>query len=385
MKKFIGVALWLVLLSVTTLHYYGQIKVDYPFGAVVTPVKNVYSDLAGYDDILALQKAFVRNAKTVKPVVVGIHNLREIPSKAFDQSVFTGTPGNWVSNIQRWLNHTLRKRYQVESRGSGIIYDYRGHILTNYHVVAETEKILVKLSDGREFNGQLVGADPKTNLAVLKIFSFSSFTTPAFGNSSSAQVGDWVMAIGNPFGLDGTVTVGVISGIHRSNLGIATFESFIQTDASINPGNSGGPLINLDGKIIGINTAIAEIGAGVGFAIPINMAIEVAEELIENGSVQRGWLGMEVQPLTPELADSFNITPSQSGVVVNRVDQGSPAEKAGIRHGDIIINYDGKETPDLKSIQSFIADSRVGKSVAITILRNGFERNIRVEIGKHTS
>ena len=385
MKKYIGVTLWFALLSITTLHYYGHIKIDYPFRAVITPANNAYSDLAGYDDIFALQKAFVHNAKTIKPAVVGIHNLREIPSKPFDRSVFEGTPDHWFSNIQNWLNHTLRKKYQVESLGSGIIYDYRGHILTNYHVVKGTEKILVKLSDGREFNGQLVGADPKTDLAVLKIFSFSSFTAPVFGNSADAQVGDWVMAIGNPYGLEGTVTVGVISGIHRSNLGIATFESFIQTDASINPGNSGGPLIDLDGKIIGINTAIAEIGAGVGFAIPITMAIKVAEELIERGSIQRGWLGMGIQPLTPELANSFNVTPSQSGVVVNRVDRGAPAEKAGILRGDIIILYDGKKTPDLNSLQSYIADSRIGKSVAITILRNGIKRNIRVEIGKYTS
>ena len=274
MKKFIGVALWFVLLSAGTLHYYGQIKLDYPFRAETTPAKNIYSDLEGYDDILALQKAFVQNAKTIKPIVVGINSLHEIQSKPFDQSVFEGTPGNWLSNIQGWLNNTLRKKYQIESLGSGIIYDYRGHILTNYHVVEDTDKILVKLSDGREFNAQVVGVDPQTDLAVLKIFSFSSFTTPVFGNSENAQVGNWVMAIGNPYGLDGTVTVGVISGIGRSNLGIAKFENFIQTDASINPGNSGGPLIDLDGKIIGINTAIAEIGGGLGFAIPISMAID---------------------------------------------------------------------------------------------------------------
>ena len=385
MKKFIGVALWFVLLSAATLHYYGQIKIDYPFRAEITPAKSIYSDLEGYDDILALQKAFVQNAKTIKPVVVGINNLREIPSKPFDQSVFEGTPGNWLSNIQSWLSHTIRKKYQVESLGSGIIYDYRGHILTNHHVVEETEKILVKLSDGREFNAQVVGVDPKTDLAVLKIFSFSSFTPPTFGNSESAQVGNWVMAIGNPYGLDGTVTVGVISGIGRSNLGIATFENFIQTDASINPGNSGGPLIDLDGKIIGINTAIAEIGAGVGFAIPIRMAIEVAEERIERGVVQRGWLGVGIQPLTPELADSFNVTPTQSGVVVNSVDQGAPAEKAGVLQGDIITRYDGKTISDLKSLQSYVADTPVGKSVAITVLRNGMGKNIQVVIGEYTS
>jgi len=385
MKKFIGVALWFVLLSAVTLHYYGQIKLDYPFRAETTPAKNIYSDLEGYDDILALQKAFVQNAKTIKPIVVGINSLHEIQSKPFDQSVFEGTPGNWLSNIRGWLNNTLRKKYQIESLGSGIIYDYRGYILTNHHVVEDTDKILVKLSDGREFNAQVVGVDPKTDLAVLKIFSFSSFTTPAFGNSENAQVGNWVMAIGNPYGLDGTVTVGVISGIGRSNLGIATFENFIQTDASINPGNSGGPLIDLDGKIIGINTAIAEIGAGVGFAIPIRMAMEVAEELIERGVVQRGWLGVGIQPLTPELADSFNVTPTQSGVVVNSVDQGAPAEKAGVLQGDIITRYDGKTISDLKSLQSYVADTPVGKSVAITVLRNGMGKNIQVVIGEYTS
>ena len=243
---------------------------------------------------------------------------------------------------------------------------------------------MVKLMDQREFSAKVVGVDPLTDLAVLKIFSFSSFPVPTFGSTQNLGVGEWVMAIGNPYGLDGTVTVGVISGTHRSDLGIATFENFLQTDASINPGNSGGPLIDLDGNVIGINTAIAEIGSGVGFAIPMEMATQIADSLIDEGTVERGWLGVGIQSLTPELAVSFAVS-REEGVLVNNVDAGTPADKAGLLQGDIIISYDGQIVLDSKSLQKLVAESRIGKSVRLKIIREGIEKTVFVEVGKYLS
>jgi S1-C subfamily serine protease len=190
------------------------------------------------------------------------------------------------------------------------------------------------------------------------------------------------MTIGNPYGLQGTVTVGVISGIGRSDLGITTYENFIQTDASINPGNSGGPLIDLDGNIIGINTAVAAIGSGVGFAIPIEMALRIVEELIESGDVERGWLGVGIQKVTPDLATSFKIPHLQSGVLVNEVADNTPAKSGGIFRGDIIIQYDGKRVKNSINFQHMVADTQVGKKVPIKILRDGQEKTLFISVGK---
>ncbi len=281
------------------------------------------------------------------------------------------------------MKRNLRKHYQLESLGSGVLFKSDGYILTNYHVVEETEKLHIKFFNKREFSAKVVGVDPKTDLAVLKIFSLSSFPTPSYGETTKTQVGDWVMAIGNPYGLTGTVTVGVISGKGRSDLGIATFENFLQTDASINPGNSGGPLIDLNGNIIGINTAIAEIGSGVGFAIPVETAIQIAETLIEKGEVERGWLGVGIQSLTPEMAESFKVSQTRGGVVVNSVDKDTPAEKAGLQQGDIIIAYDDKAVTEPKHLQLFVAETKVGDEVRVQILRDGKEKTLMVRIGKY--
>ncbi|MFQ5481677.1 MAG: S1C family serine protease, partial [Nitrospinaceae bacterium] len=278
-----------------------------------------------------------------------------------------------------------RRHYQMESLGSGIIYSSNGYILTNYHVIQDTDEILVKMSDGRDFSAKIIGTDQKTDLAVLKVFSLRSFPQARLGKSGRLRVGEWVMAIGNPYGLEGTVTVGVISGIQRSDLGIATFENFIQTDASINPGNSGGPLINLYGEVIGVNTAVAEIGAGVGFAIPIQMVVQIIDELIENGEVERGWLGVGIQNLTPDLADSFDIDPGQTGVVVNSVSEDAPAKSAGLRQGDIIVAYDGKKISDPKRLQHMVAETQVGRQVMVQVLRNGEKRTLPVTVGKYSS
>ncbi len=359
----------------------GRHETPLPSSLPVSLQPNIYADLEGYQDIVELQNAFIRNAKQLKPTVVSINSLVKIPS---DNKKLLNRREGWLSNFKGWLSDTLKRKYLVESLGSGVIYDSRGYILTNYHVIEDVDEIMVKLMDQREFSAKVVGVDPLTDLAVLKIFSFSSFPVPAFGSTKDLGVGEWVMAIGNPYGLDGTVTVGVISGTHRSDLGIATFENFLQTDASINPGNSGGPLIDLDGNVIGINTAIAEIGSGVGFAIPMEMATQIADSLIDEGTVERGWLGVGIQSLTPELAVSFSVS-QEEGVLVNNVDDGTPAHKAGLLQGDIIITYDGQTVLDSKNLQKLVAESHVGKSVRLKIIREGIEKTVFVEVGRSLS
>jgi len=359
----------------------GRHEIPLPFSQPVSLQPNIYADLEGYQDIVELQNAFIRNAKQLKPSVVSINELVEMPS---NKRKFWKGPDGWLSNFKGWLYDSLKKKYLVQSLGSGVIYDSRGYILTNYHVIENVDEIMVKLMDQREFSAKVVGVDPLTDLAVLKIFSFSSFQVPTFGSTQNLGVGEWVMAIGNPYGLDGTVTVGVISGTHRSDLGIATFENFLQTDASINPGNSGGPLIDLDGNVIGINTAIAEIGSGVGFAIPMEMASQISNSLIAEGIVERGWLGVGIQSLTPALAVSLAVS-REERVLVHSVDDGAPAHKAGLLQGDIIISYDGQTVLDSKSLQKLVAESRIGKSVRLKIIREGIEKMVFVEVGKHLS
>ena len=359
----------------------GRHEAPLPSSQTVSLQPNIYEDLEGYQDIVELQNSFIRNAKHLKPTVVSINELVEMPSSK--RKLRKNTDG-WLSYFKGLLSDSFQKKYLVQSLGSGVIYDSRGYILTNYHVIENADEIMVKLMNQNEFSAKVVGVDPLTDLAVLKIFSFSDFPVPTFSSSQKRGVGEWVMAIGNPYGLDGTVTVGVISGTHRSDLGIATFENFLQTDASINPGNSGGPLIDLDGNVIGINTAIAEIGSGVGFAIPMEMAAEIADSLIDKGTVERGWLGVGIQSLTPELAVSFAVSREQ-GVLVNSVDSGAPAHKAGLLQGDIIVSYDGQIVIDSKSLRKLVADSRVGKSVRLKIIREGIEKTVFVEVGKYLS
>ena len=382
MKK-ITLAVFCILVGGAALINFGigRHEAPLPSSQPVSLQPNIYEDLEGYQDIVELQNSFIRNAKRLKPTVVSINELVEMPS---NKRRTRKNSDGWLSYFKGLLSDSFQKKYLVQSLGSGVIYDSRGYILTNYHVIENADEIMVKLMNQNEFSAKVVGVDPLTDLAVLKIFSFSNFPVPTFSSSQKRGVGEWVMAIGNPYGLDGTVTVGVISGTHRSDLGIATFENFLQTDASINPGNSGGPLIDLDGNVIGINTAIAEIGSGVGFAIPMEMAADIADSLIDKGTVERGWLGVGIQSLTPELAVSFAVS-KEKGVLVNSVDAGAPAHKAGLLQGDIIVSYDGQVVIDSKSLRKLVADSRVGKSVRLKIIREGIEKTVFVEVGKYLS
>ncbi len=268
------------------------------------------------------------------------------------------------------------------SVGSGVVMDAEnGYVVTNNHVIAQAEEIVITLHDKRQFTAELVGTDPETDIAVLKIEP-KGLRAIEFADSDALRVGDYVVAIGNPFGLGDTVTSGIVSALGRSGLGIEAYENFIQTDASINPGNSGGALVDLKGRLVGINTAILGPGGniGIGFAIPINMVREVSEQLVEYGEVQRGQLGVNIQDLNPDLAQAFGIERTQ-GAVVTQVLPGSPAETAGIKTGDVVIAVDGREVVSAADLRNRIGLRRVDETVKLTVLREGRETNVKVTIG----
>ena len=252
--------------------------------------------------------------------------------------------------------------------GSGVIIDKRGLILTNFHVIKGADEILVRLSDKREYRGKVMGVDPKTDLAVVRFEPDHEIRVAALGDSDALRVGEWAIAIGNPFGLDQTVTVGVISATGRSDVGVATYENFIQTDASINPGNSGGPLINLKGEVVGVNTAIVAAGQGIGFAIPINMVKRVVDQLVEKGKVVRGWLGVALQPLSKELVQTLGLPGSEGALVASTIPD-SPAAKAGLQQGDVVLTYDKTPVEDSHHLQRLVAETRVGKAVTLEVWR----------------
>jgi serine protease Do len=265
--------------------------------------------------------------------------------------------------------------------GSGVIVDSHGFVLTNHHVIERADEIEVTLADGRAFRGIVIGRDPKTDLAVVKVDADQELPAARLGDSDNVKVGQWAVAIGNPFGLGHSLTVGVISGIGRGELGLSTFEDYIQTDASINPGNSGGPLLNISGEVIGINTAINPIGRGIGFAIPINMAKEVMQQLVETGRVVRGYLGVVIQTLSPELAGKFEVT-ENGGVLVGDILRGSPAELAGLKRGDVIVDFAGRPVHKMQELQRLVASTRPGTPIRLKVLRDRQEQLVALEIGE---
>lgn len=275
--------------------------------------------------------------------------------------------------------------FRRQGSGSGFIIRHDGVILTNNHVVEDAKDITVTLSDKREYSAKVLGRDPKTDLAVLKIEPKGDLPVAQLGDSDALQVGDWVMAIGNPFGLSNTVTAGIVSAKGRV-IGAGPYDNFIQTDASINPGNSGGPLFNERGEVVGINSAIFSHGGGnigIGFAIPINLAKQLVPELETKGSVTRGWLGVSIQKMTAELAQSLGIDEAR-GALVADVTTGSPAEKGGVERGDVIVAYNGKKVEDSAALPSFVAATPVGKTVPVEVLRNGTAKTLQVTIAKLT-
>ena len=306
------------------------------------------ADLPGIRLLEEIQTVITTLAEQVKPSVV---NLFPIPT--------TG-----------WNQERSRERPPSSSgSGSGLIVDSGGYIVTNNHVIGEAAEVEVRFSDKSKLIARVVGKDPDTDLALLKVESDHPLPSATFGDSSTVKVGQWVLAVGNPFGLDRTVTLGVVSGIGRENINLSRYENFIQTDASINPGNSGGPLFNLHGEVVGINTAIINFAQGIGFAIPSNMAKQVIEQLLAKGKVVRGWLGVGIQPLTPELAKKFGVMENE-GVLVNEVFEKDPAEMAGIKPGDIIIKIDGAVVDSPNKLSRLIGTITPGLTAKIEVVRD---------------
>lgn len=280
-------------------------------------------------------------------------------------------------------NQPQTEEYVRRGTGTGFIVSSSGVIVTNNHVVRQANEIRVTLSDGRTMNAELVGADAKTDVAVLRVDA-DDLPAATFGDSDLTEVGEWVLAIGGPFGLDQTVTAGIISATSRGRVGLTEYEDFIQTDAAINPGNSGGPLVDLKGRVIGMNTAIASASGasmGVGFAIPSNMVRSVVESILETGEVSRGQLGAMISDLTPELAESFGFDTTQ-GVLINDVLPGTAADKAGLKAGDIVTHLDGRPMTRQHQLRSSIARSRPGTEATLTVFRNGKTREFTVRLGK---
>jgi len=327
------------------------------------------------------ENPFVRVAEMVTPAVVNISTVTTGKTRnPTEQFRPFGNDPFFRDFFDRFFEGMPRQRRQT-SLGSGVIIDKSGLILTNNHVIKDADEITVKFANKQEAKGKIVGTDPKTDLAVIRVSTKEILPVVALGNSDTLHVGEWAIAIGNHFGLDHTLTVGVISATGRSEVGIAAYENFIQTDASINPGNSGGPLLNIRGEVIGINTAIVASGHGIGFAIPVNMARKVMEDLVKKGKVTRGWLGVGIQALTPELAKSFGVG-ADEGILLNQVMPKSPAEAAGLKTGDLILSVDGRAVKDPRELQRVIAEAEIGKSLELTILRDKAKRTVKVQVGE---
>ncbi len=328
------------------------------------------------------KRVFVEVAERLKPSVVNINTTQKVrTSRRQMEPFFRGPFREFFGEefFERFFN--LPREFERRSLGSGVIVDAKGYILTNNHVVEQADEIQVTLVDERTFQATVIGTDPKTDLAVIQIEKATDIHPANLGDSGKMRTGDFVMAIGNPFGLSHTVTVGVVSATGRAGVGITAYEDFIQTDASINPGNSGGPLLNIDGEVVGINTAIVATGQGIGFAIPINLAREIMEQLIEEGRVTRGWLGVVIQPLTPELAQQFGVKP-EGGVLIGDVVEGGPAAKAGLKTGDVVRAFAGKPVTDVRQLQRMVAAARPGKQVPVKIKRQSKDLTIRVTVGE---
>ncbi len=274
------------------------------------------------------------------------------------------------------------RRRRTQSLGSGVVVDAsRGYVVTNAHVIDKADEVTVTLHDGRDYSAELIGADPESDVAVIRIPA-RDLTALELGDSDRLRVGDFVVAIGNPFGLNQTVTSGIVSALGRSGLGIEGYEDFIQTDASINPGNSGGALVNLRGQLIGVNTAIlAPSGGnvGIGFAIPINMVRRLTEQLVEYGEIRRGRLGVHIQDLTLELAQAFNI-PDRRGAIIAQIEPGSPAARSGLRDGDVVVRVDDKRIDDAADLRNMVGLLRVGDTVSLGVIRGGREHTFQVRI-----
>jgi serine protease Do len=328
--------------------------------------------------------SFADLAEKLKPCVVNISTTKTVRSSGirspFGQGSPFGRPFGGDDFFERFFGDIPQREFKQKSLGSGFIISHDGYIFTNNHVVEQADKILVKLSDGKEYEAKVIGKDAKTDIALIKIKTTDSLPVAETGDSEKLRVGDWVLAIGNPFGLEQTVTAGIVSAKGRV-IGAGPYDNFIQTDASINPGNSGGPLFNMEGKVIGINTAIVAQGQGIGFAIPISMAKNILPDLKAKGKVTRGWLGVSVQDITEDLAKSMKLK-ERSGALIADVFAGDPADKAGLKSGDIVTEINGKKIKDMHELLMMIAGFRVGETVKVKIIRDGQEKELSITVAE---
>ena len=361
------------LLAAGVIHpeWFARLSVGGSSGEVVT-INQAQSNPAR----LATGISFSSAAKLAMPAVVNIFTRKEVKNR---RQPFTNDP-----LFRRFFGDRLdeEEQQQQSSLGSGVIVSQQGFILTNHHVVESADEIQVALADGRDVPAKLVGADPETDLAVLRI-DLKNLPAMTFGSSDDIKIGDVVLAIGNPFGVGQTVTMGIISAVGRSHLGINTFENFIQTDAAINPGNSGGALVDVSGHLIGINSAIYSRSGGnqgIGFTIPVSLAKKIMEQIIQKGVVTRGWIGVEVQDVTPELAESFNLGTRQ-GALIAGVLRNAPADKAGILPGDVVVDIAGKSVTESSSLLNLISDLPPGESIKIKVIRTQKAMTVEVNIG----
>ena len=323
--------------------------------------------------------SFAELAKKVQPAVVNVSTTKVIKRQQVAPFRQFGQQDPFEDFFNKFFEGGPREQHQ-NSLGSGFVINKEGYILTNNHVVAQADEIMVTLVDGRKFKSTVVGTDPQSDLAVIKIKAPGDVPFVPLGDSDKVEPGEWAMAIGNPFGFSHTVTVGVISAKGRLVEG-GSFGKFLQTDASINPGNSGGPLFNTSGEVIGINSMIYGMGTGIGFAIPINLAKELLPQLIAKGSVTRGWLGVAVQKVTPDLAKSFNLE-NEEGALIADVYPGSPADKAGLKRGDIVSLYNDKKIAEPFDLTAYVGQTAVGKSAQLKVIRAGKAMTLAVTVGK---
>jgi len=325
--------------------------------------------------------SFADLAEVLKPSVVNISTTSVVKQRGFGpgqrRSPF-GPNDPFEEFFDKFFQGQPQQEFQRQGLGSGFIISEDGYVVTNNHVVEKATDISVILENGDKYEAKVIGRDPKTDLAVIKFEPNGKLQAVKYGDSENLRIGDWVIAIGNPFGLGYTVTAGIVSAKGRS-LGLGAYDDFIQTDASLNPGNSGGPLFNLRGEVVGVNTAIVAQGQGIGFAIPMNMAHFVIEQLKEGGKVVRGWLGVYVQKLTPELASSLGLDEDE-GALVSDVTSGSPADKAGIKRGDVIVEFDGKKIDDISDLTTLAAVTSPGTEVDVKLLQDGKQKDLKVKL-----
>ncbi len=324
---------------------------------------------------------FASVAKRATPSVVNVFTKQRVRVSPFG-GPFGGGDGDPFDDFFRQMFPEMPREMEQKSLGSGVIIDGDGYIVTNHHVVANADEIQVKLSDARSFPAELVGSDARTDVALIRIRG-QNLPKAELGSSDELAVGDWVLAIGNPFGLEETVTAGIVSAKARS-IGNGPFDNFIQTDASINPGNSGGALIDIDGKVVGVNSAIYSRSGGsigIGFAIPINLAMKIVEQLRTHKHVVRGWLGVTMQDVTPELARTFGL-PSAEGALISNIFRGGPAHRAGLQRGDVVVRFEGRPVKNSGDLTRWASEAAVGKTVSLEVVREGQRQTVSLTIAE---